>query len=275
MAWRSARGARSAVMVDLDGTRRIASSATAARPATRLRPGRAASAANRHRSFANGQPAAGTFRRVGENIRRGPCLPDMPAELSDRLEATDAALRHAPGLRRPVRADAALPAPPRAGLPLRAAVVRFGGRGRGRHAGRVRAPATRAGDFDTARGALQPWLLGIARNFVHRRTGADARFVANDDDAEPAAPAPDDYDPAARMDAQRDLARLRTRHRRAAAALPRRARAGRAGRALVCRSRRHLRLRTQHRPLAAVPGARPARALARPVTPAESLSVKG
>ena len=65
-------------------------------------------------------------------------------------------------------------------------------------------------------GALQPWLLGIARNLVRRRTGADARFVANDEDAEFAAPAPDDADPVVKVDAQRDLARLRA----AVAALP-------------------------------------------------------
>lgn len=73
-----------------------------------------------------------------------------------------------------------------------------------------------AGDFDAARGPLQPWLLGIARNFVHRRTGADARFVANDDDAEPAAPDLDAPTPESALALQRDVARLRA----AIAALP-------------------------------------------------------
>ena len=140
----------------------------------------------------------------------------MPTELSDRLEATDAAL-----------ATRLACGDPSALTPLyqrhRGPVYRFALLWSGSAA--VAADVTQdvfvhllshASSFDTARGALQPWLLGIARNFVHRRTGADARFVANDDDAEPAAPAPDEDDPAARMDAQRDLARLRT----AIAALP-------------------------------------------------------
>ena len=66
-----------------------------------------------------------------------------------------------------------------------------------------------AADFDAARGPLQPWLLGIARNFVHRRTGADARFVANDDDIEPGAPDLESPSPEAALSAQRDVARLR------------------------------------------------------------------
>src|SRR5690242_21458938 len=46
---------------------------------------------------------------------------------------------------------------------------------------------THADGFDPARGALFPWLLGIARNFARRRTG-----VRHDDEPlqdEPAAPA--------------------------------------------------------------------------------------
>src|SRR5690606_4720296 len=54
----------------------------------------------------------------------------------------------------------------------------------------------------------QPWLLGVTRNFVHRRSGADARYVANDDDDEPPAPASRATAPEAALDAQRDLARL-------------------------------------------------------------------
>lgn len=75
---------------------------------------------------------------------------------------------------------------------------------------------TRAADYDPARGPLQPWLLGIARNFVYRRAGADARYVANDDEAEPPAPALESSTPEAALATQRDLARLRA----AIAALP-------------------------------------------------------
>jgi len=35
---------------------------------------------------------------------------------------------------------------------------------------------TRATDYDAARGPLAPWLLGIARNFVRRRTGTPQLF---------------------------------------------------------------------------------------------------
>ena len=140
----------------------------------------------------------------------------MPTELSDRLEATDAALaaRLACG-----DASALTPLYQR----HRGPVYRFALLWSGSAA--VAADVTQdvfvhllahAASFDAARGALQPWLLGITRNFVHRRTGADARFVANDDEAEPEAPAAPDGDPATSIDTQRDLARLRT----AIAALP-------------------------------------------------------
>ena len=75
---------------------------------------------------------------------------------------------------------------------------------------------TKAADYDPARGSLQPWLLGVTRNFVHRRTGADARYVANDDDAEPPAPALDAPTPESALATQRDIARVRA----AIAALP-------------------------------------------------------
>ena len=138
----------------------------------------------------------------------------MPAELSDRLHANDAALaaRIACG-------------DPGAMTPLyqrhRASIYRFALLWSGSAA--VAADVTqdvfvhlltRAEDYDAARGPLRPWLLGIARNFVHRRTGADARYVANDDDVEPAAPVLDTPD--ALLETQRDLARLRA----AIAALP-------------------------------------------------------
>ena len=71
---------------------------------------------------------------------------------------------------------------------------------------------TRAGDFDSERGALLAWLLGIARNFVRRRTGLEARGEDGDDLDLPApTPAPD-----AMLIAQQDIEALR----RAVAALP-------------------------------------------------------
>jgi RNA polymerase sigma-70 factor (ECF subfamily) len=140
----------------------------------------------------------------------------MPAELSDRLQANDAALAA-----RLACGDAA------ALTPIyrrhRAQVYRFALLWSGSAA--VAADVTqdvflhlltRAGDYAPERGPLQPWLLGIARNFVHRRTGADARYVANDDEAEPPAPDLDAPTPESALDAQRDLARLRA----AIAALP-------------------------------------------------------
>jgi RNA polymerase sigma-70 factor (ECF subfamily) len=51
---------------------------------------------------------------------------------------------------------------------------------------------TRAEDFDPTRGPLQPWLLGIARNFVRRRTGTQAREEEHDPDALDLPPAPAD-----------------------------------------------------------------------------------
>jgi len=72
---------------------------------------------------------------------------------------------------------------------------------------------THADGFDPARGALFPWLLGIARNFARRRTG-----VRQDDEPlqdEPAAPASLDA-PEASSILRQDLDALR----RAIAALP-------------------------------------------------------
>ncbi|HVE48466.1 MAG TPA: RNA polymerase sigma factor [Casimicrobiaceae bacterium] len=74
---------------------------------------------------------------------------------------------------------------------------------------------TRARDFDGARGALSPWLIGIARNFVRQRTGT--REVAFDDDAD--APFPQSIEettPHTTLALRQDLERLR----RAIAALP-------------------------------------------------------
>jgi len=72
---------------------------------------------------------------------------------------------------------------------------------------------TRATDYDAARGPLSPWLLGIARNFVRRRTGT--REVAEIDDAD--LPAPHDAaTPESALLARIELEALR----RAIAALP-------------------------------------------------------
>ncbi|MFO1325106.1 MAG: sigma-70 family RNA polymerase sigma factor [Burkholderiales bacterium] len=139
---------------------------------------------------------------------------DMPAELSDRLQANDAALaaRVACG-----DADALTPLYRR----HRGPVYRFALLWSGSPA--IAADVTqdvfvhvltRADDYAPERGPLLPWLLGIARKFVHRRAGADARLVSDDDAPEAPAtevPAPDEI-----VGMQRDVARLRE----AIAALP-------------------------------------------------------
>jgi len=140
----------------------------------------------------------------------------MPAELSERLSANDAAL-----------AARVACGDPAALAPLyqrhRGSVYRFALLWSGSAA--AAADVTQdvflhllghAEDYDAARGPLQPWLLGITRNFVHKRSGIDARYVANDEDVEePDAPR-FEGGPEAAMDTQRDLARLRA----AIAALP-------------------------------------------------------
>jgi RNA polymerase sigma-70 factor, ECF subfamily len=140
----------------------------------------------------------------------------MPTELSDRLPASDAALAARVAL-----GDAAALAP--LYQRYRGPMYRFALLWSGSAA--TAADVTQdvfvhflahAGDFDPARGSLQPWLLGITRNFVHRRTGADARYVANDDAAEANAPDLDAPSAEAALATQRDLARLRA----AIAALP-------------------------------------------------------
>ncbi|HEY1327242.1 MAG TPA: RNA polymerase sigma factor [Casimicrobiaceae bacterium] len=70
---------------------------------------------------------------------------------------------------------------------------------------------TRAGDFDAERGALLPWLLGIARNLVRRRAGVKDEDERAIDDAAMPAPSPD-----AALIERQDLEALR----RAVAALP-------------------------------------------------------
>lgn len=140
----------------------------------------------------------------------------MPAELSDRLQANDAALaaRVACG-----EADALGPLYQRHRGPVYRFALLWSG------SASIAADVTqdvfvhlltRADDYDPARGPLQPWLLGVTRNFVHRRTGADARYVANDEDADPPDPVLDAPAPDTALETQRDLARLRA----AIAALP-------------------------------------------------------
>jgi len=139
----------------------------------------------------------------------------MPTELSDRLQATDAALTARVSLG---DADALAPLYDR----HRGTVYRFALLWSGQAA--IAADVTqdvfihlltRVGDYAPERGPLVPWLLGIARNFVHRRTGADARYVANDESMadEPAA---SDATPETALALRRDLDRLRA----AIAALP-------------------------------------------------------
>jgi len=132
----------------------------------------------------------------------------MPAELSDRLQAADAGLAA-----RVAMGDAEALAPLYARH--KAAVYRFALLWSGQAA--VAADVTQdvfvhllahAASYDPARGPLAPWLLGIARNLVHRRTGADARYVANDDDAGHDLPSPD-APPDAALELRRDLDRLR------------------------------------------------------------------
>ena len=141
----------------------------------------------------------------------------MPVELSDRLDANDAALT----ARLACGDFAAL-------TPLfrrhRGPVYRFALLWSGSPA--VAADVTqdvfvhlltRAADYDVTRGSLLPWLLGITRNLVHRRAGVDARYVGNDDDGAIAAPTDLLTDtPETLVTTQRDLIRLQ----KAIAALP-------------------------------------------------------
>ena len=140
----------------------------------------------------------------------------MPVELSERIAASDAALAA-----RVACGDAS------ALTPLyqrhRGAVYRFALLWSG--AASIAADVTQdvfvhllghANDYDPGRGPLLPWLLGITRNFVHKRAGVDARYVTDDGDAEcretaMVEPAHDEA-----IDAERALDRLRS----AIAALP-------------------------------------------------------
>ncbi len=75
---------------------------------------------------------------------------------------------------------------------------------------------TRAGDYDAARGPLTPWLLGIARNFVRRRTGTVEALPLDPDGDAPAPGAIEGSTPESALIARADLEALR----RAIAALP-------------------------------------------------------
>jgi len=158
------------------------------------------------------------FARPGGIYAEDCCLPDlesdMRVELSERISASDAALaaRVACG-----DADALTPLYQR----HRGAVYRFALLWSGSAA--VAADVTQdvfvhllghADDYDAARGPLLPWILGIARNFVHKRSGVDARYLPEADELD-LAEAPDPpHDEA--LDGQRELDRLRE----AIAALP-------------------------------------------------------
>ena len=139
----------------------------------------------------------------------------VPAELSDRLQATDAALAA-----RVACGDAAALGPlyeRHKGQIFRFALFWSGSAATAAdvtHDVFVHV-LTRAGDYDPARGPLSPWLLGIARNFVHRRVGLDARFVS-DDAPEPPAPMLEAPAPEEAVSSRREIARLHT----AIAALP-------------------------------------------------------
>jgi RNA polymerase sigma-70 factor (ECF subfamily) len=138
----------------------------------------------------------------------------MPVELSERIAASDAALAA-----RIACGDAS------ALTPLyhrhRGAVYRFALLWSGTAS--IAADVTQdvfvhllghASDYDPGRGPLLPWLLGITRNFVHKRAGVDARYVPDDEDVEVAQALEPAHDEA--IDAQRALDRLRG----AIAALP-------------------------------------------------------
>jgi RNA polymerase sigma-70 factor (ECF subfamily) len=142
-------------------------------------------------------------------------MPPSPASLTDRAAASDAALAARVALG---DADALDPLYRR----HRSQVYRFALLWSGSPA--VAADVTqdvfvhlltRAGDFDAALGALAPWLLGIARNFVRRRFAVPESPVADADLPATLAAAPDAA-PDVALVAQQDLERLR----RAIAALP-------------------------------------------------------
>ncbi len=257
----AAGGRASTVLVVMDGSGRRGCRILAACVCAAKRPATNGS-----------QPARTDARRsrAGGNFLPG------PGEYTPRTAACPTGKRHA---RRTLRADfrkrcrarrprrlrrcrcahAAVPAAPRCGLPLRAAVVGLGG-GRGRRdPGRVRAPS-RPRRRLRCRARTAPAVAPRHRAQLRppaRRASTPATCPSDDELDLAEAPDPP-HDEA--LDGQRDARSPARGHRRVAAALPRRPRAGRARRALVCRSRRDLRLRAQHRALAALPRARAHRA---------------
>ncbi|MFO1282615.1 MAG: sigma-70 family RNA polymerase sigma factor [Burkholderiales bacterium] len=75
---------------------------------------------------------------------------------------------------------------------------------------------THAADYDPNRGALPPWLIGIARNFVRRRAGLGETPFDFDDDSAPPPAAIDTRTPEAALVAHTEAEALR----RAIVALP-------------------------------------------------------
>ena len=137
----------------------------------------------------------------------------MPAELSDRLQASDAALAARVACGDPQALDPLYRRHRGVGLPLRAALVRVGGDRRRRDAGRVRAPADARRRL--RRGA-RPAVALAARHRPQLRAPAhrrDARYVANDEDDEPPRPTSTTPRRGAR-DAARPRAPARRRSRR-------------------------------------------------------------
>lgn len=74
----------------------------------------------------------------------------------------------------------------------------------------------RAGEYDTMRGPLSPWLLGIARNFVRRRSGTRHEVAIDDDDSLLPPEGIESLTPDAALIKQQEIERLR----RGIAALP-------------------------------------------------------
>ena len=143
-------------------------------------------------------------------------VPHPPAALSERTEASDAALAARLACGEPGALD-----------PLyrrhKGSVYRFALLWSGSPATAADVTQdvfvhllTRAGDYDAARGPLPPWLLGIARNFVRRRTGTAEVADGRDDEAAVPLHAIEPPTPEASLVARADLESLR----RAIAALP-------------------------------------------------------
>lgn len=142
-------------------------------------------------------------------------VPHPPAALSERMDASDAALATRLACGEPAALD-----------PLyrrhRGLVYRFAllWSGSATTAADVTQDVfihllTRARDYDATRGPLPPWLLGIARNFVRRRTGTNDTVTLDAGDGADTR-ASDATTPESALIARADLEALR----RAIAALP-------------------------------------------------------